>query len=232
MAQITPTVDLVEALVNLITVNEPIKELTDNGDGTYTINVCDVHYARPLCPITIGGVDYPVTEISGQDITFTASSAPVGSTFTLPAPFYFHGTPTATGAELASIQSHENKFPMVYLHEILRDRTPAEVDAGIQRESDVRIFFLDQANFEDWDTDQTYSDAINPMRNLCEAFLNIVKDNSGIAPLESDYDIFSYAKFGIRRNVNGVETNLFSEMLSGVELQITIPFKKSFVCNC
>ena len=52
-------------------------------------------------------------------LTFTGASLPTSNTTTLDAPFFFHGTIISTGEELSLINSSFDKFPMIFLHEIV-----------------------------------------------------------------------------------------------------------------
>ena len=49
--------------------------------------------------------------------------------FTLKAPYYFHGSPMQVNNEHLVIKNDENKYPLVYLVEVLTDSYYDELDA-------------------------------------------------------------------------------------------------------
>jgi hypothetical protein len=230
-----PTVDIIEDLVAGFNPESEITTVVDNLDGTFTIAVCNTLNIREGSPFKVNGLDYVATMVDTKtkEIVYESGVAPVvnqliqGST-----PFYFHGTPMATGSEITRILESENKLPMVYLLEIITDEFNNEVDSIIDRNSTVNIFFLDEANFSDWDTDQHYSEAVVPMANYAKLFVDYLTDNKNIGVI-NNYSMAYHAKFGLNIRTNsGHIQNLFPDKLSGVQLTITLPIRKDLVCNC
>ena len=231
MGSITPTADLIENILNGITYEGTFKDYTDNGDGTITGATCDTLHARPLGTITIDGADYKVVSVvNGVSITYTGS-IPAVQTYTLNPPFYFHGTPTMINQHLTNIVDDRNKFPMVYLLEILRENFDNDPVSAIDRVSDVTLFFMDISRYEQWTTDQHYANAINPMRNLAQSFVDSVNNANGVGKF-TNYTIIPWANFGINSIFKGNDTPIFNEKISGVELQVSLPFKRSLFCYC
>jgi hypothetical protein len=229
----TPTVDIIESLLSGFNPSTAIKTITDNLNGTITVTVCDTLNLREDLTFTLNLVTYKVISISGNSVTFATATLPLKGDLIFPKkPFYFHGTPIATGNELAIIGNSTDKLPMVYLLEIIQDSFPNELTSSIDRETTVRLFFLDEANFEDWDTDQHYSQAIQPQANYALAFRKYLQNHRSIGLLQGSTDLIYRAKFGLSVTQNGVSRNLFAENLSGVEMELTLPIKKSLDCLC
>ena len=229
MASITPTADLIENILNGITYTEEIKSFVDNGDGTITITVYDTLHARPLGTITIDGADYTVVSVvNGASITYTGA-IPVIMSYALASPFYFHGTPIMINEHLSQIKDDRNKLPMVYLLEIMRENFDTDPESAIDRTSDITLFFMDISRFEQWTTDQHYTNAINPMRNLAQSFIDSVDNKNGVGKF-ANYTTISHANFGIYFTNQGHQTPIFNEKISGVELQISLPFRKDCIC--
>jgi hypothetical protein len=235
------TVDIVEAFVSKLTFTIELVSALDNGDGSYQLCLVaqnpqktedPIYWLRPLSKITINAVIYTVQSLDDCDkITVSGASGPSkGDTFIIPAPFYFHGTPIAQGEKMNQIKKQSNKLPMVYLVEITREVFDRDVESAIERNSDVIMYFLDTANFKDWDTDAHYLKSINPMRNLVENFILLLEREGRIGLLD-DFTLINHAKFGVFTVDKGHVTNLFNDELSGVELNVTLPIKEVLNCN-
>ena len=121
------TVDIVEELVEGLELSVKINSITDNGDSTYTIETCNTSYLFPCFKFDINGVTYTVIDEVGKEFEFNVrftikgNVIPTVEEFTLPDLKYFHGTVIATKAELDRKQFDTDKYPMVYLLEVLRD---------------------------------------------------------------------------------------------------------------
>lgn len=231
-----PTVDIIEELVEGFNPTTQITGVVDNGGGSYTITVCNTLNIREKSPFKVDGNSYTAKSVNTKtkEITYTTVVAPsVNDVVEGSVPFYFHGTPMATGSEITRILNSVNKLPMIYLLEIITDIKDNTPDSIIDRRSNVLLFFLDEANFGDWDTDQHYSEAIVPMMNYAELFVKYLENNSNIGVIDS-YELTYHAKFGLNIKTNGGHVqNLFPDKLSGVQLSITLPIRKGLICeNC
>lgn len=228
------TVEIVRDLVNLLDFTFVIDNATDNGDGTYTLESCNTYHlqATPNCPIIIDGSSYTITEVqSNEYIIVKGASIPVVTEFAVPKPYYFHGTVLNTNVELSRID-YFNKFPMVYLLEVITDTFNNE-DEAVERESDLRLFFLTSANFQDWKTGDHYKEAILPMRSLAYNFINILNSNKIISNF-AQYSMVNRVNFGVYVTDKGNTERIFNDNMSGVELRLTLPIKRDLSCkiNC
>jgi hypothetical protein len=224
--------DIIETLVNQLTFTGTINNLIDNVDGTFTIEVCETFHVQPICSmIDIGGTDYKVTQVvNNTSITFTASVAPVGTTFSIEGPKYFHGTRIAINNELTQITQGSNKMPMVFVWEVIREIFNLDDENRIERTSDLRIFFLGQRPPGVDKTDTLYADAVVPMWNLSHEFVKLLKNNVQIGELDGNFTLINFAKFGVE-GVNGATDSFFNEELGGTELRIDLPILKKFTCK-
>ena len=228
--------DIIESLVNQLTFTGAINNLIDNTDGTFTIEVCNTFHTQPVCSmIDIGGTDYKVTEVvNNTSITFTASVSPVGTTFSIEGPKYFHGTRIAINNELSKITQGSDKLPMVFVWEVIREIFNNDRMLSLERTSDLRIFFLGQRALGVDKTDTLYQDAVVPMWNLSHEFIKLISDHCAIEKFDN-YTLINFAKFGVE-STNGASDSFFNEELSGVELRIDLPIRKSLTgrnpCDC
>lgn len=227
------TADLIDDLVTDFNPFSTIK-LVD----VKKIFVCNTLHIREGSIITINGDNYTVISANPKtgeiNLKEDTDDIEIGDFMYGTAPFFFHGTPQATGNDLIKYAQSETQFPvpMIYLFEVLSDKMNYNEEDAIDRESVVDLFFLDEANFRDWDTDQHYSEAINPMSNYADLFVKYLKQAQGIGVI-LDAEMTYHAKFGLSTKLeSGHLKNLFPENLSGTRLRIKIPFLKSLTCDC
>jgi len=229
--------DIIRDIVTGLTFTEAITNLVDNGDSTYTIEVCKTYHVQAGCStISIGGIDYNVTAVvDNTSITVSAAVLPVGTTYTIAAPFYFAGTRIAVNAKLSLIESYEDKLPFVFLWEVVQEGIITDEESRLEQETTVRLFFLAPRDKEINDTDTLYNDSVDPMGNLLEAFVESLEGNVLILDDNIDrYDRLALPKFGVTSD-EGAKDSFFNEYLSGLELRITLPILRKFTggtCGC
>lgn len=231
----TETVDIVGSLISQVVVTVPFKTIVDNGDNTYTITSCDTGYLFPNYTFSIGGVNYTVLNEVGKEFvynvkfTIKGNIAPSVSSVTLNPLQYESGTIIATKQDLKLKDSTVDKFPMAYLHEKFKDEFDPRVQSPIDRKSSIKLFFLCETNGYEWNTKQHKAFAIKPMRNFLYKFISHLEKNSGIGEL-TPYGAEDHTLFGIYVDSSGHTRRLFDDKLSGVELTINLPIKKSSDC--
>lgn len=224
------TVQIVRDIVSQMKFPFTIKSVTDNLDGTYLLATGNTHYLQKGSNslFEINGFEYEILEVVvNQSVLVKGYEVPISSKFNLPVPKFFHGTIKQTNTELSEELDMANKCPMVYL---LRpfDETIDSMDLNdplIERESELTLFFLTEANFTDWKTDDFDHEAIEPMWSMANTFIEAVKSSGYVAPLGT-YRILDKIKFA-NYNLNGADKILFKDNLSGKELNITLPIYAS-----
>jgi len=221
-------------LVNSFNPSTTITNVVDNGGGSYTISVCNTLNIRELSPFKVNANNETAKSVDTELKTITYETGTPPQKFDIvygAKPFFFHGTPIATGNELSLILESGSKLPMVYLLEIITDTLDRNPESSIERTTQVNLFFLDEANFGDWDTDEHYSQAVIPMMNYAEAFLDYL-DNAPLVGVIDTAPMTYHAKFGLEIRTNsGHVKNLFPEELSGVQVTITLPLLKDLSCS-
>lgn len=226
------TVKIFKKLLDDFSLEGNISSVVNNLDGTYTFSTCDTYHVMQGSYIEINGDDYLVKSVDTDinTITIYSNIAITSDTFLTQKPYFFHGTPIDTTNVLSTILDSSQKYPMIYLLEIIKDKFIADKSSIIDRESNLNIFFLAEANFQDWDVDQHYSDAIIPMMNLCSNFIDYLKKHPDIGTI-SDFEVIYHAKFGMQlKEASGHVKNLFNDNTSGVQLRVTLPIKKTLIC--
>ena len=222
------TVDIIETLINELDFTYTIKSNTNDGTDT-TLVVSDTFHSRKGLTVNDGSTDYTIKSVDHDTKTIIISGV-VSGVITLQSPFYFHGVPYKVNDNLSKIRLTKNKLPLIYLYEIIREREIRDELSAIEREADIRLFFLDESKYAEWDTDQHYSLAITPMKNLVNLFLENLRDNNKIGLIE-DSTIINHANFGTFVTDQGHVSSFFNERTSGVELDITLPILKDLTCS-
>jgi hypothetical protein len=228
------TVDIVKDLVKSMSFTMDITLINDNGDGTYTLYACNTYHLQECFKVLYEGANWIVTNVDkNTSITIKpvldSTPAPTALELDIYDPYYFHGTVIQTNLELEQISNSNLKTPMIYLLEVLED-TFFNRDEKIERESDLRLFFLTQANFTDWKTQDSYANAIEPMRSLCYSFIDTLNSSKIISNF-AQYRIINHTKFGVYMTDKGYEKRIFNDNLAGVELRISLPINRVNDCK-
>lgn len=198
---------------------------------TMTVTVCNMYHARPGLSCLIDGDAYAITAIGREAGTVTVDGWKANPVlFAMPAPHYFHGTPTATGAEISRLRDAD-KVPMIYLLEIIRESVQEE-DSAFASVADLRLFFLDVADYAKWTTDEHYAKCVQGLRSLVDAFIAQARKYKGFGEIGS-IDLITHVKFGVYQENKGHNPSLFNERLTGIEFRATFPIRDCCDCsNC
>jgi hypothetical protein len=223
------TVDFIEDIVNEMTPTITIDSVVDNGDGTQTLNVCDTYWIRKYLKVTIDGTEYEVSSfVKDTSITIPTPLVTVDS-FTLTAPYYFHGSPMQVNNEHLAIKNDDNKYPLVYLVEALTDSYYDEED-NREKDMGLRIFFLDSFASRNDEVDAHYENVLVPLNASLEYFVDLLKGNSYTLPFS--YDVTNRVKVGVYTTNQGNTQEIFSDPLDGIEFVSSPTLMKGYVCKC
>ena len=153
-----------------------------------------------------------------------------GLTF-LPAPFYITGTRIATNNEWKKISVDlTQKTPLIWLLEIIRKQKFGRGDVR-EFSADLRIFFLDETDPTQYNTEDHRREVVEPMEGLAEAFLDVIRNDRSFPRIVTDnYQLNTFSRFGVETE-KGVIQNILDANLSGVELQLTLVKYKNN-CKC
>lgn len=205
-----------------IATNVDFTNVVDNGGNNYTLSTTNTKHLRPPKSIEIGGNDYQIVDfIQDQSITIQGSAPIALDPFTLAIqPFqYWHGTVIQTNNERINIPDKTSSTPFVYFPETFTEDYGGIDDGYV--EVPIRLFFLDESDFENYYTEDYYKYVINPMRSSCASFINQLYKTKGVMNID-DIKLKNHTRFATFINQQGYESNLFAETLSGVELECTI----------
>ena len=203
---------------------------------TGTTEYCSTEWAR------IGKVvkDEALNEfiITGKEVNESITAEPLftpavpldGLTF-LPLPFYITGTKIATNNEWKKVTNDlTQKTPLIWLLEIIRKQKFGRGDVR-EFSADLRLFFVDETDPTQFNTEDHRREVVEPMEELAESFLDVIRnDRSYPRSVTDNYQLNTFSRFGVETE-QGVIQNILDANLSGVELQFTlVKYKKN--CKC
>lgn len=230
------TVDIIREIVEDLELTFFVNTITDNGGGEYTITTDDTLHLQENFPLTIGVNSYTIKTVTKDaSIVLTGSVLPNVTSFEVYAPRYYHGTVIKAKGEIETgVNAHNiyDRTPFIYLKEIVSDRVNSKYKVSpFDKETSLQIYFLTQSKLHDWKTTDHYEKSIYPMANLVNNFINTLYNSKHIGRFE-DYETINHVNFGVYVTDKGNTKSIFSDYLSGVELNITLPFRKQkLACN-
>ncbi len=223
MATKTPdTVDIVRDLVAALTPIFLIDAAALLTSTTYRLDTFNTFWLRPEKVITIDSKQYRITSfvinesITIKDVTIGAG-IPTVSSFLIPPPNFFHGTPVMMNNEHSRKKAAQDKTPFIWLQEVLEETAIDDRRSVFGRTSSPRIFFMDESKLTDWTSKQHKTNAIEPARQMTELFFaNIRADRSMFGEIKERKDI-SRANWGRFVTDKGNIALLVNQNVSGVE---------------
>ena len=224
-------IDFIGDIVDSIRQGASIISITNTPSTTnYVVVVTDLLDLTVGKMVSIGGVEYQITAINTLTPSFTVSSsvAPVGTQFNASYPFYIHGRFIAANNELNQIQNSLRKYPLIYLAENYSTRENLDPNLQIGDNVSCSIFIMNSSNYEDFTTEEHYTYTIDAMDSIANSFIDKLKTNQFVQYREfSELERIRHTKWGLEVTNKGTTTNLFDDNLSGVELRLQIPIRKS-----
>lgn len=221
------TVNILEKFIAGLDISGGILSLNRSSEQT-VVNVEKTYQARKEMLLDVDGVNYKILEVEKDKSITVEGVIKTGTGYKIRNPKYFHGTPLMTNAQINGVRISTDKLPMIYLYEIIRERE-MPVSSQIVRESDLRLFFLDTANFSDWSTDDHYSKRLVGLNCLVDFFIEAARKNTCQFYLyKTKFNRVNHVKWGVFQDNIGHVTKLFDDELTGVELSFTLPLRQ---CN-
>lgn len=219
-----------EPIIAQINKSITCQSVTNNGNGTYTFACNYTKWLTAGFDITIGLVTYTITDfVCNESITVSGATLPTVLTFDLYHPIFKHGTILKVSGELNKLKSKHLRTPLIFLHEIIEENRHLDELDAIDNDVDVRMYFLTEADNRNWTQEDAAEKGVQPMIALCNEFIKALSVSQYLAPLTGIGNVKNFPIFGNTTD-NGTIKNIFNEVLSGVQLKISIPFLKE--CDC
>jgi len=199
-----------------------------SGTDTTDIVVSYLKWCKPTGKAKVNGEDVSIISIVGNTIKVDKKYTSITS-FSVAIPYFFHGTVSAVENQLQKIPATFDKTPFIWLHEVIDENYDDNPLSDIEKTPDLRLFFIDYANLKEWTTDDHYSKVINRMTIVADMFIEKAKTYKYFNKFDS-HKRRNHVKFGRYEDQTGHTSQIFSDNLSGIEMQISLPLNK--INNC
>ena len=206
-------------------------ELVSGNYKCYTLNT---QYLRPLETVTLNGVDYKVVSFEiNRTITLSGDSAVEVGEYLISNPSFKFGKLKQTVSEILTqnqVASNKLTMPLIWMFEVSPRQTPSEFNSMLESTGNVKLFFMNSANYEDWTTEDHKVNAIKPVSNLVDLFLKQLKKHKRVGKTYIVNRV-EHAKF---TNDNGETAgegkNILAMRLSGIEVELSLPINICLDC--
>lgn len=226
---------IIEGIVDQM--DQTIEGSYNAGDGkTY---FCQTKWAREGKHIAdeIGNI-FLINEVENNEWIIATPLVPTippvdplvldGKCFLTP-PFWITGTKIATNREWTIAGDHlENKLPLIWMMEVIGE-TAFGRGSSIEREMDLRLFFLDETDPAQYYTPDHRKQVVQPMQNLMNEFIDTIKRLRQFKTVD-EYRWKTFSRFGTE-NENGMLENVLDANLSGTSLELSLSKYKEN-CKC
>lgn len=173
--------------------------------------------------------------VNNESITVLPSGAttPFAGTFTLPKMYFKPGTPVAVNNETSIEQElQQTVWPLAWMLEIMQIQYDYDPESTVDCVPNLTIYFLHQAEYEDWTTLQHKEKIIKPMSNIAHRFISECIKSKYFDYPEGRVEFIEHAKFGL--NFTNPKTNdryshmknIVNDKVSGVQVRMKIPILK------
>lgn len=207
----------------------------DIPEGVFIFELSEFKWLRVGKILTSGNQSYlvKVKSVSNEgqkiiEVKLLEGTYSAPQVLVLPDPVFFHGTVRMINNEVSQIRQSRKKTPLVYLADY-RNINTNEPTNRIKYEAPLRLFFLDEANYNDWTSDDYYPEVIEPMEALAKAFKKVAKKNEQIVDTTEGFGETPVIKFA-NTDRNGHISKLFTDDLSGYGLDFDLKVINSENC--
>ena len=206
------------------------------GDNIYQLNTSETFDMKKGQFVEVEGFTAYVVEVSQDSFIKVESSNDLLSATEWKSlqPYFYYGDPIDIDNEInRGTTDIDTKYPAVIMFEVQRERFYKDRSNLIGSEPTLRLFFMDQENYEDSSIDDLYS-TVDRMKNLSLEFINQLDLTPHVYIQDSEYSINNHSKWGVKviRDRRTSSETIFDNNLTGVELVIDVPLAKTLQFNC
>ena len=230
-------VDLLQPVIENLSLEINILETITNEDESISIIVDDLKWLQPGFKVTIGDNQYTIISIENCTINFKETEEIIAENFNIYKPFFFHGTPRSTNQEITQEADAFKKTPMFWLLDNFEEEEHLDESNPIERETTPQLFALTQGDF-DKQYDDIKQDAIAPMSRMMQILTEELRKSTSPFNMRdengNDVSIRTYRnhyKFGVYITNKGIDKSMFADNLSGVESRIPLRIKRKYLCK-
>jgi len=207
-----------------------------------TLTVCNTLYLHTDSKVTIDDIEYNVDSfVINQQLVLSpvTSGDPLvdvtTTAFVIDTPTFYHGTPTKVSTKNVEDQNVVGyKGPLIWLLEWVDIEPPEDEDTSNVRATikGANIFYLNDAEQENWSIDEHYDEVVDPMQNVSDYVYNALSLLTGILDYPLDRPKRrNHVDFGTYIDDRGYDKTILPGHLSGVQATLDIPFVVD-PCEC
>lgn len=200
------------------------------ANGVFVVGSSDTSWLHMNQQLSIEGSNYQVVEIV-QNVVFNLkqkghTNVISGDDFNIAPPTFFYGTWKLTNQERDDVTPYKDKTPFIWLYDVREESIKLDLKSGTDRDADLRLFFMAEANFGDWLTADHYDQVINPLKVLVRDWLTSARRTRDVSKsMDGEMRTKDHANAG-SVDKDGHLKALFNEELSGIEAELTLPINK------
>jgi hypothetical protein len=223
--------NVISAVSSIVSLMTPTVTITGNvaSGANWELTMCRTFWMTPGMTITIGGVEFKIVSfVLNTSITVSGAAQPVGTTFTLDAPEFWHGYRRKVNEERN--RQMNLKMPFVYLP-VPTAREDNSYDSDIAYFASIRPVFL-MGYDQKLDTiDLQQLNVIEPLNEMADYFLEIIDAYDGSYNTPEDITRKEWMNFG-NETVWGNDSLIFDQPLSGIEMDFSLEVLLDGLCEC
>ena len=224
------TVDIIEQIVSEMTPDFVIGSKITNPDGTYTLTTTNTYWLHANQDIVIGGNKYTIIDfVINESITIkdiNSAGEPIVNVFNIPAPLFIHGKTVKASKELAEQKDVFLRLPFIWLYEVLSETTIIDRLNPWGLESTPIIYFMDEAQSENWTSADHKVQILDPLRQMIQYFMFIIESNKSLYRTPDSYNTEARANWGRFVSDRGAVGRFFNDQLSGHKLDFDLVASK------
>jgi len=219
--------DIVQILTDFFATwrrSSEIISITDNGDGTADIEVCDTLFVAPCQSIRIDGVNYEVTKVDGKVITVMFTVLPTGTEYQTQLIHFTAGTVYRFNQEDTQDDNLKEPLKAWLMEPTVEEEEP--IDSIYEYTAKIRLFFIMETNLKDWIIEDIYTNISKPLIKLAREFKSIrgIDRKFGVGKIVDKGDTITHQDFQVyilgKEDLNEGELDM---NYSGVEITPRLP---------
>lgn len=202
-------------------------------NGKLRIFTCDTKWIRVGKKVSgkvlDGSVKYAFVTALVDDTYFDIDNVNIVSDIQATKPTAMFGTRTATNNEW-NLKTYNllDKTPIIWCLELVNEKHYG-AESSLERDFDMRIFFLDETDILNYVTKDHRLQVVKPMNKLAYAFKSVIDKNMLFKRI-AEFNLLGFSRFGTE-SVTGMIENILDANLSGSSIQLSLTkYKES--CKC
>lgn len=221
---------VIEETISAMTLQLVIYAVELEGSN-YKVYTQNTQYLRKGSRVSIDSKNWKVESFSKDYFLVLSqighSDSISTGTYTIANPTFKYGKLKAVNEELGLVT---NPMPLIWMLDLSPRTVPQDRTTVIESEGNVRLFFMNSADYGSYTTADHYTNVIKPLNTLVDSFFTQLKKHTRVGQTFITSRT-PHAKFTTGGGFSGAEENeVLGRFLSGVEVEIDIPIKVQLTC--